>query len=87
MGEVRTSTGLQVGREHGRRHHVSRVHRRRSGTRATSRVTAGTSLVRDQRGTSLTAKQTNPAQTEVSQLKMAVLVNEQVVRLEITKSP
>lgn len=41
--------------------------------------------VREQLGsTSLTTQKTNSAKTEVSELKMAVLVDEQIVRLQVT---
>ena len=47
-------------------------------------MATGTSLLRNQGGTSLTTEETNPAETKVGQLEMTVLVDEQVVGLEIT---
>lgn len=34
--------------------------------------------------TCLTAKETNPAQTEISQLQVTMLVNQKVIRLQVT---
>ena len=47
-------------------------------------MTADSAIGHEPRSTSLTTEQTDPTQTEVSQLEMTVLVDEQVVRLEIT---
>ena len=47
-------------------------------------MATGTSLLRNQGGTSLTTKETNPTETEISQLEVTMLVNERIVRLQIT---
>ena len=46
-------------------------------------MATGTSLLRNQGGTSLTTEETNPAETKVSQLEMTVLVDEQIIRFKI----
>lgn len=49
-------------------------------------MTTHTTIGKQLGSTSLATEQTYPTQTKVSQLEMAVLVNEQVVGLEITVS-
>ena len=47
-------------------------------------MATGTSLLRNQGGTSLTTEETNPTETKVGQLEMTVLVDEQIIWFKIT---
>ena len=47
-------------------------------------MSADSAIGHEPGSTSLTTEQTDPTQTEVSQLEMTMLVDEQVIRLEIT---
>lgn len=82
--EVRTSTGHELGCEHGRGSKVCGINRGGSRTGTTSRVTTDTSIGHEPRSAGLTTEETNPAQTEVGQLEVTMLIDEQVVRLQIT---